>query len=209
MQYLTIISTTAAFLLITACAGESGATRDSASIVNQPVQTAADTGPVTAQNTSTASSAPSDPATWTVSASGIGPIRIGMTAAEADAALGNQLTTPATAEPCGYASSRKLPRGVRLMVVNGRIARVEVDTGRVATSTGARIGDAESRVLQLYGGNVTTTPHKYVEGAHYLTVTPSAPADSAHRIVFETKGSRVTRYRAGALPAVEWVEGCA
>jgi hypothetical protein len=28
------------------------------------------------------------------------------------------------------------------------------------------------------------------------------------RIVFETDGQRVTRFRAGRLPAVQYVEGC-
>ena len=35
-----------------------------------------------------------------------------------------------------------------------------------------------------------------------------ATADSAYRLIFETDGQRVTEYRAGLLPAVEWVEGC-
>ena len=41
---------------------------------------------------------------------------------------------------------------------------------------------------------------------HYLK--PSDPA-LPYRLVFETDGERVTRYRAGRLPEVEWVEGCA
>jgi hypothetical protein len=87
-------------------------------------------------------------------------------------------------------------------------ARVEVDSGAtIATAAGARIGDGEERVRSLYPGRVAMTPHKYVAGHHYLTVTPAA-ADSAYRLVFETDGQRVTRYRAGRRPAVEYVEGC-
>ena len=32
--------------------------------------------------------------------------------------------------------------------------------------------------------------------------------DGDFRFVFETDGSRVTRYHLGITPAVEWVEGC-
>ena len=56
-------------------------------------------------------------------------------------------------------------------------------------------------------GQVKVTPHKYEDG-HYLTVTPTAAADKQFRIVFETARGRVTRYRAGLMPSVEYVEGC-
>ena len=108
---------------------------------------------------------------------------------------------------CGYLAWADGPPGVRVMVEGGRVARVDVDSGGVATALGARIGDAESRVQSLYAGRVAVTPHKYTDG-HYLVVTPSAPGDSAYRLIFETAAGRVTRYRAGRRPAVEYVEGC-
>lgn len=43
----------------------------------------------------------------------------------------------------------------------------------------------------------------------YLIATPAASADAGFRIVFETDGASVLKYRAGRLPEVEWVEGCA
>jgi hypothetical protein len=92
------------------------------------------------------------------------------------------------------------------MVVGGQVARVEVSDSAVATTAGARIGDTEARINRLYSGRVQTTPHKYTDG-RYLTVRGSG-ADSVHRLVFETDGQRVTRYRGGRMPEVEWVEGC-
>jgi hypothetical protein len=62
-------------------------------------------------------------------------------------------------------------------------------------------------VQALYASRVAVSPHKYT-GGHYLTVTPTAPGDSAYRMVFETDGRRVTQFRAGVRPAVEYVEGC-
>ena len=67
-----------------------------------------------------------------------------------------------------------------------------------------RASATEARIKQLYPG-VATTPHKYVAGGHYLTVTGSDPAN---RIVFETDGSKVTTFRSGRTPEVENVEGC-
>lgn len=58
----------------------------------------------------------------------------------------------------------------------------------------------------MYPGRVEVQPHKYTgpEG-HYLSV--SVPSDTLLRIIFETDGRVVTRYRAGRRPAVEYVEG--
>jgi len=82
---------------------------------------------------------------------------------------------------------------------------VDVTEGPVATTEGARIGDSEDRIESLYPGQVKVMPHKYTAG-HYLVVTPARGGDN--RIVFETDGEKVVRYRSGREPAVEYVEGC-
>ena len=138
---------------------------------------------------------------------GLGPLRTGMTIAEATTALGGALVVPVEYDTagCDYATWRGGPRGVHVMIDQGRIARVEVDSGSVATAAGARIGDSEERIRSLYPGRVTVTPHKYEDG-RYLTV--NGVGDSSAAIVFETSKGRVTRYRAGRRPAVDYVEGC-
>jgi hypothetical protein len=129
-----------------------------------------------------------------------------MTLEEARAALGSELTEPADSQ-CAYVTPEDGSAALRIMVVDGRVARVEVHDRTVATATGARVGDSEARVESLYAGRVKVTPHKYTDG-HYLTVMPATPADSQFRLVFETDSGRVTTFRAGLLPMVGWVEGC-
>ncbi|MEX1258836.1 MAG: hypothetical protein WEG36_14575 [Gemmatimonadota bacterium] len=184
--------------------------------------------------------------TWIVQPSGFGPVRVGMSRDEVDAALGGalerpdpsgpappaDLPAPGTAstgpastaelpalvpgtEPAGVASTVACeqvtpsgwPAGVSLIFVEGRFVRVDVREGAVATARGARIGSTEDEIRTLHPGNLTEGPHKYTDGK-YLTVTPGEPEEAKLRIVFETDGARVERFRAGALPAVEWVEGC-
>jgi hypothetical protein len=111
--------------------------------------------------------------------------------------------TVADPSGCSYAKMNGLPAGVAVMVEAGKVARVEVRSGSVATSNGARIGDSEARIKSLYP-QVTVTPHKYDTAGHYLTVAPS----SNNRIIFETDGKRVVNYRAGVTPQVEYVERC-
>jgi len=151
--------------------------------------------------------APAGGQAWTAGFRGAGPAQVGMPLAAAASALGAVPDTAAAAGSCSYLRPAGDPAGVKVMVNEGRVARVEVDSGAVRTVEGAGIGDAEARVRKLYAGRVTETPHKYTSG-RYLTVTPAAPADSAFRLVFETDGAKVTRFRAGRLPEVEWVEGC-
>jgi hypothetical protein len=146
---------------------------------------------------------------WVVTPRGIGPLRVGMTRGEVEAVLGATVAAPGDSSwrQCAFVSPPGLPAGVRLMVEGGTIARLDVDSGRAATAAGARVGDSEAHIRDLYTTRVASAPLKYGSG-HTLTVISAAPADSTFRLVFETDGRRVTRYRAGRMPEVEYVEGC-
>jgi hypothetical protein len=160
-------------------------------------------------------SAPAADTAWVVRFDGAGPLRVGMTFAEARAAMRGDLRmsdavvgTEEGPDRCDHPRSGRLPAGVLVMVEGQRVVRVQVDSGSVATAEGARIGDTEARIQQLYPGRVTVQPHKYTDG-HYLVVRPAAAADTTHLLVFETDGRVVQRFRAGRRPQVEYVEGCA
>jgi len=156
---------------------------------------------------SAAAARPDTAAAWRLSETGIGPVRVGMTVAEAAAALPDAGAAHPETEACAYVGLSGLPAGVSLMTEGGRVVRVDVDdSSAVATTRGARVGWTEARVLALYPG-ARVEPHKYEDG-HYLVAIPGAPADTLHRIVFETARGVVTRFRGGVVPAVEYVEGC-
>ena len=143
---------------------------------------------------------------WVVDFDGVGPLRIGMTKAEAHAALGMAIDWPDVPdESCAYGSVRGMNDAVSFLIADGRIGRVDVKSPRIPTRAGARIGDTEAHVRQLYGAAVLTEPHKYQAG-HYLIVP--APGDTTRRLIFETNVDTVTTYRAGIRPIVDWVEGC-
>ena len=141
-------------------------------------------------------------APWTASAGQVGPVRIGMTAMEAETALGTPFDAAAPGE-CVYRKSSALPMGLLLMEVGGRIVRADITAAGVSTAEGIGVGATAAQVQETYGASVTASPHKYTKG-QYLTLAP----DADHRVAFETDGERVTRYRVGRLPEVEWVEGC-
>jgi hypothetical protein len=147
----------------------------------------------------------SSPPSWIVRPDGIGPLRVGMTLADAARTLGEPLTV--RSRGCDHVTPRNAPVGLRLMVVRDTVVRIEVDSAGIATVDSAQVGDSESRVLSLYGTRARIEPHKYTyPDGHYLVVAP--PGDTVHRLIFETLNGRVTNYRAGRRPQVEWVEGC-
>lgn len=149
---------------------------------------------------------------WRVSFDALGPIRTGSPLAAFRAAVGAPPRSGSApgSEGCEYVGipESALTGDVRFMVVNDTVVRVDVDSASVTTIWGDRVGDAEAAVLARHRGGIRVEPHKYTgpEG-HYLIVDPSA--DTLHRLIFETDGRRVTRYRAGLRPYVDWVEGCA
>ena len=144
---------------------------------------------------------------WKVSLRRIGPVWFGMDIAEARRVLEDSLQyEPPTG--CDYVFPTTAPDGISFMVSDGRIVRVDVDGPGVSTISGAQVGDSETRLLGLYSGRLEVEPHKYIDGK-YLIFVPRDSADADYRVVFETDGNQVIRYRAGLLPEVLWVEGCA
>lgn len=144
---------------------------------------------------------------WIVTPSGIGRIRVGMTVDELQRAAGDFPTPPAGAE-CTYVRPAGAPRGVSVMLANGRVVRIDVDSAGVRSDAGVAVGDSGVTVNQAYAGRITVTPHKYVAGGRYLTVRAASPADSTLRIVFESEAGRITRFRSGRIPEVELLERC-
>jgi hypothetical protein len=146
---------------------------------------------------------------FALSEDGLGPVLTGMQLSEA-VNMGLLSENPNLKPECDYvfpAVGSGIPEGVSVMVVRGRIARIDVDTGAVTTAEGAKLGDTEERLKDLYGDDITSTPHKYIEKGHYMTVLGDS-ASKGKAIVFETDGQQVTMFRSGRLPEVQWVEAC-
>lgn len=145
---------------------------------------------------------------WSVRMEGAGPIRFGMTLAEARDAAHDSLPVSAVSDSCGYVTPRSAPAGLSFMTEAGRVVRVDVTGPGAATDRGASVGLSEAAIRRLYPDSIVVRPHKYEPGSRYLIVVPLSQADSLHRLVFELAGDTVSRFRAGLRPAAEYVEGC-
>lgn len=190
----------------TAVAAESGST----ATTPQPVPTT--TLPTTTLPTTTA---PLErlSASSRLSLDGLGPVDIGMTLDQASAAAGTPIRIPPD-DPhdgdCRYAYAAGVPE-VAFMVINGRIARVDVGDRsgrRVTTVSGVGVGDAEEAVKRTYPGRIRVEGHPYRPSGHYLVYVPADPALAHLSMIFETDGQVVTTFRAGMKGAVAQIEGC-
>jgi hypothetical protein len=142
---------------------------------------------------------------------GIGHLRVGMTVEQARRASGRRIVVDAAefTTGCRYAAVRSLR--VYLMLLHGRIARIDVARGSpVHALGGIRRGDTEADVRAAFGPKVVETQHAYVPAGSYLTVGWRTGPYAKRGIRFETneKGT-VTDIYAGRHDPIRYIEGCA
>jgi len=151
---------------------------------------------------------------------GYGPLRIGMTQAEVDAAVGSPPANAADAEPaeCRQYQPPRGPKGVLVMLEKGVLTRLTAIKGSdVKTENGIGVGSDGEQVKTLYGAAAEVTPHKYQDApAAYVTVWPGRRnllnthvMDAAARgLRFEIgQDGKVAFIHAGG-PSIQYVEGC-
>ena len=147
---------------------------------------------------------------------GYGPLRIGMTRADVEAALGAPNGPSGLPDPelCDEFSPAQGPQDLFVMIESGRLARISLGSdAKVKTANGVAVGDARTVAAAAYPDAVTE-PHTYVEGGVYLTQWDKGGGgdfvtdETARGLRFEiNEAGVVTMIHAGG-PAIEYVEGC-
>ncbi len=136
---------------------------------------------------------------------GLGRAKLGMTLDQLKAAVPGQFEEEDSGnDSCFYVHTRGDNR-IYFMMLEGRLARIDVKAPGPQTSSGIQIGDAEERLRQVYGSKVKLTPHKYIDTGHYLTVQSG---DGRLGVRFETENGKITTFYAGTYEAIQYVEGC-
>lgn len=138
-----------------------------------------------------------------------GPVKIGMTPAEASSALGWQLlfAPVGDTEPdpeCDYVYPKGKYFGLGFMVENGHITRIDVQKDDFKTFNGISIGDSEKKVLNAFK-NVKEEIHPYIgKDGKYLVIENK----KGFGYVFETDNGIITQFRAGEIKSIKYIEGC-
>lgn len=147
---------------------------------------------------------------------GLDKVRIGMTPAEAAQALGSKLT-PMNAEMDSDACwmtqrADGKDSGIWYMVEDGRITRIDIGLDQnsrpatITTEKGIGLGASEQEVFKAYGKALKISPHPYGGPQDHYLLLDNKGAKAA--LLFEIEGGKVTTFRAGRHPAVDYSEGC-
>lgn len=136
---------------------------------------------------------------------GLGRAKIGMTLDQLKAAIPGKVEEEESgSDSCFYVHALGDNKAY-FMMIDGRLARIDVKSPGIQTSTGIQVGDSEERVQQVYGSRMKLSPHKYIDTGHYLTVRS---ADGHLGVRFETENGKLLTFYAGTYEAIQYVEGC-
>ena len=141
---------------------------------------------------------------------GYGDMKLGSTVDEARAAWGGELNgAPMEGTTCHYLWPKWIsrPADFAFMMEDGRFVRYDVGTDKETAPCGGKVGMSVEELQKLYGGALKASPHKYTQGGQYLSMDAGDVAPT--RLVFEVDAAgKVTSWRVGLSPQVEYVEGC-
>lgn len=148
---------------------------------------------------------------------GFGPAKFGDNEESVRMSWGRPLTAskPAVGATCYYLYLDPKPdthQQIAFMFEDGKFVRYDVDDPKWVAPGNIVVGDTIAKVLQAHAGHVQNQPHKYIEDAHTLVVTPtvlSSSQKSNASLIFETDANNlVINWRIGVSPQVYYVEGC-
>ena len=141
---------------------------------------------------------------------GYGDMKLGSTVDEARAAWGGELNgAPMEGTTCHYLWPKWIsrPADFAFMMEDGRFVRYDVGTDKETAPGGGKVGMSVEELQKLYGGALKGAPHKYTQGGQYLSMDAGDVAPT--RLVVERDAAgKVTSWRVGLSPQVEYVEGC-
>lgn len=161
-----------------------------------------------------------------VGLSTVGPVSIGMSIEQlAQASRVALIRQPdfeqATLEKkCAYMSPGTIPgyvpppnsgnkSPIAFMIVEGKLARIDILGGEFKTRAGIKVGSSEQEVQNAFGNSSPLPPRAFIGPPYrYLTATPRQADKANFRLVFESDGAKVVQFRMGQLPQVEWKNGC-
>lgn len=149
---------------------------------------------------------------------GFGPAKFGDKEESVRMSWGRPLSAskPAMGATCYYLHLDPKPehhQQIAFMFEDGGFVRYDIDDPKWVAPGNIVVGDTMATVMEAHAGQIENQPHKYIEGAHTLVVTPTKTGPenkpgSTH-LIFETDANNtVINWRIGVEPQVYYVEGC-
>lgn len=103
-----------------------------------------------------------------------------------------------------WPKAHKTSAELAFMFNETKFTRYSTENPKLTAPGGGKIGMTRGEIEDLYAGRIERQPHTYVEGGEYLRI-----ANGESVLLFETDATgKVTEWRVGLPPAVDYVEGC-
>ena len=206
MRHPLTLPAVALLLALAACNADRAPATDAAA--NAPADSAPTDNPAPVSAESTPPAPPAVPV-GLARFDGYGDLRFGIDADAARQAWDGDLNgAPAVGEGCYYLNpvSNPAPSHFALMIEGGKFVRYDVGNDVEVAPGGGTRGMQVEEILRLYPGRVEEAPHKYVVGAKVLRIKDGTGNGV---LVFETDAAgKVSEWRVGVPPQVDYVEGC-
>lgn len=156
-----------------------------------------------------------------ITSEGWNTLRVGMTRSEVTAAVGAgnpNAVGGADPQACDLFHPANAPEGLLVMIQQDVLTSIILrNNTALRTDRGFGVGSTAAEIKTAYGASALSEPHKYVEGAEYITVwttgaptasTPYVQDQNARGVRYETNAQGVvTAVHAGG-PSIQYVEGC-
>lgn len=182
--------------------------KDADAAAPAPTPTAPAAGAAPDQGAAAGSDVAAAAATGPARLDGYGPVALGSTLEQVQAAWKEPLQGEV---PDDYCHALR-PQGAQaddvvFMIEGKRLVRYDVRNDRIVAPGGGKVGMSLGQLQTLYPDRGDVTAHKYDEKGHNLRVRPATEGGAL--INFEIGGDgNVTAWRVGQTPQVDYVEGC-
>lgn len=139
---------------------------------------------------------------------GYGDLRFGMDESAFRHAWQGELQGTASSDGgCYYLTPKwaKSAADFGFMFEQGHFVRYDVGSAKETAPGGGKVGMTVAQIRTLYGDRIEPSPHKYEQGAAYLRVA----GQGRSVLLFEKDAAgKITRWRVGVPPQIDYVEGC-
>lgn len=208
-------------LLALAMAGCSGQRADDAAVDTTAVASApadqpvGDVPPATAPPASATQPTPPTgavPAAGAIGYAGFGPASFGANEEAVRMAWGKDIKADTPSQPggCYYLFPQPRPQGgygIGFMIEGDKFSRIDVDSADIVAPGGGRVGMSAEEIRTRYANRIEEQNHKYVEGGKTLRIKDSAGGNGVLLFATDAAG-KVTEWRIGVPPQVDYVESC-
>jgi hypothetical protein len=156
-----------------------------------------------------------------ITSEGWNTLRIGMTRADVTTAVGAgnpNAVGGADPQACDLFHPANAPEGMLVMIQQDVLTSITLrNNTTLRTDRGFGVGSTAAEIKAAYGASAVSQPHKYVDGAEYITIwttggptasTPFVQDPTARGVRYETNAEGVvTAVHAGG-DSIQNVEGC-